>query len=72
MLRRALIMLLTALCLPWCLGAQAADAPKSYFTLVLPALQQQYGSWGYFDYFAQHNIEQTDAELAGTKKRPVP
>jgi glyoxylase-like metal-dependent hydrolase (beta-lactamase superfamily II) len=40
--------------------------------LVLPALQQQYGSWGYFEYFAKHNIEQTDAELAGTKKRPIP
>jgi cyclase len=40
--------------------------------LVLPALKQQYGSWGYFDNFAKHNIEQTDQELAGTKKRPVP
>lgn len=40
--------------------------------LVLPALKLQYGTWGYFDYFAQHNVEQTDAELAGTKKRPVP
>ncbi len=39
---------------------------------VLAAIKPQYGSWGYFDYFAQHNIEQTDAELAGTKRRPVP
>lgn len=39
---------------------------------VLPGFQQQYGDWSYFDYFVQHNIEQTEAELAGTKKRPVP
>jgi glyoxylase-like metal-dependent hydrolase (beta-lactamase superfamily II) len=40
--------------------------------LVLPALKLQYGDWGYFDYFAKHNVEQTDQELAGTKQRPVP
>lgn len=39
---------------------------------VLPQLKQTYGSWHYFDYFAQHNIEQTAAELAGTKRVPVP
>ena len=39
---------------------------------VLPVLKKQYGDWGYFEYFAQHNIEQTEAELAGTKRRPVP
>ncbi|HSN18593.1 MAG TPA: MBL fold metallo-hydrolase [Gammaproteobacteria bacterium] len=39
---------------------------------VLGQLKPTYASWGYFDYFVQHNIEQTDAELAGTKKRPVP
>ena len=39
---------------------------------VMAAIKPQYGSWGYFDYFAKSNIEQTDAELAGTKKRPVP
>lgn len=40
--------------------------------LVLPELKKQYGDWNYFDYFVQHNIGQTEAELAGTKKRPVP
>jgi cyclase len=39
---------------------------------VLPALKQKYGDWGYFDYFVIHNIQQTEAELAGTKKVPVP
>jgi glyoxylase-like metal-dependent hydrolase (beta-lactamase superfamily II) len=39
---------------------------------VMAVIRPQYGSWGYFEYFAQHNIEQTDAELAGTKQRPIP
>lgn len=39
---------------------------------VLPALKRKYGDWGYFDYFAVHNIEQTEAELSGTKRRPIP
>ena len=39
---------------------------------VLAAIKPQYASWGYFDYFSKSNIEQTDSELAGTKKRPVP
>lgn len=39
---------------------------------VLRQLKQTYGSWNYFDYFAQKNISQTVAELAGTKQVPVP
>lgn len=55
--------------------AEARKAGKSGQALtdaVLPGLKQRYGDWGYFEYFAVHNIEQTEAELAGTKKRPVP
>jgi len=55
--------------------AAARDAGRSGQALtdaVLPELKQRYGAWGYFDYFAVHNIEQTGAELAGTKKRPMP
>ncbi|HEV2321377.1 MAG TPA: MBL fold metallo-hydrolase [Gammaproteobacteria bacterium] len=55
--------------------ADARNAGKSGQALmgaVLPVLKQKYGAWGYFDYFITHNIEQTEAELAGTKKRPVP
>jgi cyclase len=51
---------------------KAGKSGQALEDLVFPALKQQYGSWGYFDNFAKHNIEQTDAELAGTKKRPVP
>lgn len=55
--------------------AAARAAGKSGQALsdaVLPVLKQKYGDWDYFDYFAVHNIEQTEAEFAGTKKRPVP
>jgi len=55
--------------------AEARKAGKSGQGLtdaVLPGLKHHYGDWDYFDYFAVHNIEQTEAELAGTKKRPMP
>ncbi|MGH8162579.1 MAG: MBL fold metallo-hydrolase [Gammaproteobacteria bacterium] len=39
---------------------------------VLPQLKQKYGDWGWFKYFANENIEQTAAELAGTKHVPAP
>lgn len=55
--------------------ADARAAGKSGQALqdvVLPGLKQRYGDWSAFDYFAVHNIEQTEAEFAGTKKRPVP
>jgi len=45
---------------------------QSLTDAVLPLLKQQYSTWGYFDYFIQHNVEQTEAELAGKKSRPVP
>ena len=37
---------------------------------VLPQLQAQYGTWGFFKNFAPRNITQTEAELNGTKKVP--
>ncbi len=55
--------------------SEARAAGKSGQALtdaVLPGLKQKYGDWSAFDYFVTHNIEQTEAELAGTKKRPVP
>jgi len=56
-------------------AADARAARKSGQVLtdaVLPILKQKYGEWGYADYFAAHNIEQTGAELDGSKKVPVP
>lgn len=35
-------------------------------------LLDTYGTWNYFDHFMTRNIEQTVAELAGTKQLPVP
>ena len=45
---------------------------KALMDAVLPLIKRKYGDWGYFDYFAEHNIEQTEAEINGTKKVPVP
>jgi cyclase len=39
---------------------------------VVPELQARYGDWSYFEHFVRRNVEQTEAELAGTKKRPTP
>ena len=39
---------------------------------VLTQLKGSYGNWTYFDYFAGKNIAQTVAELAGSKRLPVP
>lgn len=39
---------------------------------VLPQLQAKYGNWGFFSNFAKRNIDQTAAELNGSKKVPVP
>ncbi len=39
---------------------------------VLNRLKDSYGSWNYFDYFAGRNIAQTVAELAGSKRLPLP
>jgi len=55
-----------------------ADAQKpgksgdALVNTVLPQLQKQYGNWGWFKHFAPRNIEQTAAELDGTKHVPVP
>lgn len=55
--------------------AQAQQEGKSGQALqdaVLPQLQAKYGSWGFFSNFSKRNIDQTAAELQGTKKIPVP
>lgn len=50
----------------------AGKSGQALTDAVMAAIKPQYASWGYFDYFSKSNIEQTDAELAGTKKRPIP
>jgi cyclase len=39
---------------------------------VAAELQPKYGSWGFYEHFIKTNIEQTAAELAGTKRVPKP
>jgi len=40
--------------------------------MVLPQIQQKYGSWQFFDYFAKRNIADLELELNGTKRIPSP
>jgi glyoxylase-like metal-dependent hydrolase (beta-lactamase superfamily II) len=40
--------------------------------VILPSLKSKYGKWGFFDDLARANISDTEQELAGTKKLPVP
>jgi cyclase len=47
-------------------------ADQALVDAVLPQLQDKYSSWGFFKAFSTRNITQTAAELAGTKKVPVP
>jgi hypothetical protein len=54
---------------------EARDAGKSGAALreaVLTKIRPRFGDWFAFDLFAPKNIEQTEAELAGTKDRPRP
>jgi hypothetical protein len=37
---------------------------------VFPAVQQNYGQWNSFKYFAKRNILDVEAELSGKKKIP--
>ncbi len=55
--------------------ANARSAGKSgeaLLDVVVPKLKKQYGTWGYFEYFSANNVKQTEAELAGSKRRPIP
>ena len=49
---------------------QAGKSGQALQDAVLPEIQAQYGTWGFFKNFAPRNIAQTEAELAGTKKVP--
>ena len=51
---------------------QSGKSGDALVNAVLPKLRESYGSWGWFKHFAPRNIEQTAAELDGTKRVPVP
>ena len=50
--------------------AKAGKTGEDLVTAVLPALQEKYGKWNFFQFFAKRNIIDTAAEWTGTKKRP--
>lgn len=52
-------------------GQAEGKSGQALVDAVSPMIQEKYGAWG-FKGFVQRNIEQTAAELAGTKKIPVP
>ena len=51
---------------------QSGKSGQALADEVLPEIQTQYGTWGFFKNFAPRNIAQTEAELSGTKKVPQP
>lgn len=53
-------------------AAKSGKTGDELLKTVLPALKEKYGQWAFFDYFAQSDILDTAAELAGKKKIPVP
>jgi glyoxylase-like metal-dependent hydrolase (beta-lactamase superfamily II) len=53
-------------------GRAAGLEGKALVDQVLPQMKARYGDWGSFDYFAPKEIGFMEAELAGTKRIPVP
>jgi cyclase len=64
--REYLITLRTAVAEAQSNGKSGDDLVKS----VTANLKEKYGDWGFFNYFAGHNIEQTADELGGKKRLP--
>jgi cyclase len=57
----------------WTARARAAGlSGDALAAAVLPEMKARYGDWGAFGYFAPKQIGFMDAELAGTKRVPVP
>jgi len=52
--------------------AKAGKTNDDLVSAVMPALEEKYGKWNFFQHFAKRNIADTAAEWSGTKKRPLP
>lgn len=52
--------------------AQSGQSGEELVSAVLPQLQEKYGQWNFFKYFAKPNILDTAAELRGDKRIPQP
>lgn len=53
-------------------GLAKGKSGKDLVDLLLPMQRTRYGTWKWFDDFAQRNIELTEQEIKGTKKLPKP
>jgi glyoxylase-like metal-dependent hydrolase (beta-lactamase superfamily II) len=53
-------------------AVEQGKAGKDLADAVLPVLKAKFGAWTWFDQFALRNIEQTEQEWRGTKRRPQP
>lgn len=51
---------------------QTGKSGDALVQAVMPELRDKYGTWGFFQDFAQANIRQMGEELAGTKRVPKP
>jgi glyoxylase-like metal-dependent hydrolase (beta-lactamase superfamily II) len=51
---------------------QSGKSGDALMGVVLPKLKERYGDWGWFQHFAPRNIQQTAAELDGSKRVPTP
>jgi glyoxylase-like metal-dependent hydrolase (beta-lactamase superfamily II) len=63
---------LTALRKAVAAARQSGKSGDALVDAVLPKLKTSYGGWGWFRHFAPRNIQQTAAELDGTKRVPIP
>jgi len=52
--------------------ARAGKTGDDLGNAVMPGLQEKYGQWNFFKYFAKPNIIDTAAEWTGTKRGPQP
>jgi len=52
--------------------AKSGKTGDDLVNTVMPGLQEKYGQWNFFKYFAKPNIVDTAAEWTGTKRRPQP
>src|SRR5579885_2425273 len=51
---------------------QSGKSDDELVASILPQLQEKYGQWNFFKYFAKPNILDTAAELRGSKRVPQP
>jgi glyoxylase-like metal-dependent hydrolase (beta-lactamase superfamily II) len=51
---------------------EAGAAGDRLASTVVPQLRQKFGRWAWFEELVKENIQDAEAELAGTKRTPTP